>query len=669
MSRKKIELLAPVGSIESFHAALDAGADAVYLGFGDFNARMRSQNFKAETLAYLIPYAQSLGKKVYITMNTLIKDGEMPIFINSVNIIKQLKPDAIIVQDLGMAALLREYFPNIELHGSTQMAIHNSVGFEAAKKLGITRVVPARELTLQEIRKINNKAELEIELFVHGALCYSVSGNCLASSFLGGSSGNRGRCTQVCRRKFTEGRKSGFYFSPKDFWAIDYLDEYRNIGITSLKIEGRMRSSDYVFGVTSAYRRYLDGEISLDDAKEALTKDFGRDKCSFLLGGEQSTGIVSAAKAGGTGIFAGTVEAATGDDILLSRKGETPLPGDRLRCQPKNGEEGVVVKVESVNDEAGMRRLKVSGDVKLEEEGAVYIISRADSHQKEWRTRRVDLKPRKLEKKKGIPAGKMLASVDRKVFPSKNRNLFIRVDSEEWLTIVSRSRGNSLILSLNEKMAEEIDFTQGKLKRLAPSIILALPPFLSEIKMGFWKKQIARLKKQGIKNWMIPQFGEKELFTKSDNLYADYTVWSINRYTQKMLLENGFKAFSYSPEDDILNLKRTGSDKGLFPVFMRVPLFLSRVKSVVQDGREVKDSRNEKFLSIKRDDLSNLISEQALGLTHRVDKLMGYGIENFIVDFSWYEPSQALYNEVIFGYEKKKRIEGSSLFNHKGGLK
>ena len=669
MSRKEIEVLAPAGTIESFHAAIEAGADAIYLGFGDFNARMRSQNFKVETLAFLIPYAQSLGKKVYITMNTLIKDGEMPSFINSMNVLKQLKPNAVIVQDLGMAALIRKFYPNVELHGSTQMAIHNTLGFEAAKELGITRVVPARELTLQEIRKINNKTDLEMELFVHGALCYSVSGNCLASSFLGGASGNRGKCTQVCRRKFSDGNKSGFYFSAKDFWAIDYVDEYRNIGITSLKIEGRMRSSEYVFGVTNAYRKYLDGDISLEDAKELLSKDFGRDKCNFLVNGLDSTGVVSAGKPAGTGIYAGKVEIASGNDILIDGKGATVIPGDRVRFQSRSGDDGESTSVKEVILESSMVRLIVTDGSLFEEDGSLFIISRPDSRQKEWRTKRVTLKPRDVKAKKGIPAGKMMADIDRKQTPATKAKLFVRVDTIKWLDIIKSSKENKVILNIFEDSVSDIDFTVGKLKRFASTIILALPPFISETKLGFWKKEVERLRKQGISNWMIPQFGEKNMFGKNDTIYADYTVWSINRYTQKMILDNGFKAFSYSPEDDILNLKRTGSDKGLFTLFMRVPLFLSRVKSVVQDGHEVRDSRKAEFLSINRGGLSNLISKQPLGLTHRQGKLMELGISNFVIDFSWYEPDRALYTEIMYAYEKKKRVEGSSLFNHKGGLK
>ncbi len=671
MARKKMELLAPAGTIEAFHAAIDGGADAIYCGFGDFNARGRAKNFTAQTLAHLIPHAQSLGVKVYVTMNTIIKDGELPKFVECANALKQLKPDAVIVQDLGIAALFKRYYPNIELHASTQMAVHNTAGFEAAKKLGVSRVVPARELTLQEIRKINNKTNLEIELFIHGALCYSLSGNCLASSFIGGSSGNRGKCTQVCRRRFsTEGTKSGFYFSPKDFWAIDFIDEYKNIGIDSLKIEGRMRSPEYAFTTTSAYRKLIDNEISVDDAKSMLVEDYGRPKCSFLLKGENSTGIVSAGVPAGTGLLAGKVMGVLQNTVTIDGKGECPDIGDRVRFQSTSGDEGITTKVEDVfTDESDMVVLTVTDNTGFDAEGSLFIISRKNSMLSKWKKTKVDVEPRRLKRGKGVPTGRVMAALDHPKKERKKPFLYVRVDSLEWLKMAMNTKNAKIILSLSESFVEDFNIDSGDFKRISGNIILAIPSFIPEVKLAFWKEQIKRLKQQGQTHWMIGQFGEKELFTSNDTLYADYPIWTINRMTQKMLNENGVEYFSYSPEDDIMNLKRTGSDNGLCPVYMRIPLFTSRVNSVIRDHHSVKDDQNQEFVSIRRDGLDCLISQQPLGLTHRIAKLMEYGINRFVVDFSWSDPDIKLYRTVIDSFNRKQLIHKSSLFNHKGGMK
>lgn len=666
MSKRDIELLAPAGSIETFHAAIDAGADAIYLGFGDFNARLRNKNFTAKTLSYLIPHAQDLGKKVYVAMNTLVKDGEIPAFVNNCNQVRQLKPDAVIVQDLGMAAMMKRYFPQIELHGSTQMAIHNTAGLKAAEELGVTRVVPARELTLREIYKLKNKTKLEMELFIHGALCYSVSGNCLASSFIGGASGNRGKCTQVCRRKFSEGHRSGFYFSPKDFQALDFIEQYRTIGITSLKIEGRMKSSSYIYNVTSAYRDYLDGNADYAETVERLKFDYGRDKCTFMLNGEESVGVVSAGKVPGTGLFAGNIISRMGQEFIVEKGTFEMSVGDRVRFQPEDGKEGWPCKVQSVSIEAGMARVGLSNMENKNSNGSLFIISRDSKQAKRWKKASVTVPPRKLGKNIAVTGGKVMSALDHEISKHKDR-LFLRFDHPDWFKVMTKKRDARIILNLHEEWVESFSFAQHK-KNIGNNAIMALPLFIPEGKLGFWKEVVTRLKKEGVSNWMVGQFGLKTLFGKSDTLYADYTVWAMNRYTEKMLLESGYSYFSYSPEDDILNLKRIGSDRGLMPVYMRIPLFISRINSPIQNGRVVMDDENGKYFADKKDGLANLISDEPLSLIHRTKKLNELGICNFVIDLSYYKPDAKMFRTLMIHWDRKERVPGS-LFNHKRGLK
>ncbi|MDE5602037.1 MAG: U32 family peptidase [Clostridia bacterium] len=268
-----LELLAPVGDMSCFDAAINCGADAVYLGLSDFNARRKAENFTADSLRSCVRKAHFYGVKVYITVNTLVKDSEISSLLSTVRAAVEAKADAFIVQDLGVATLLKRAFPNIVLHASTQLGVHNLYGALQAEKFGFTRVVLSRETKLADIREIRRNTNLEIEYFVQGALCVAFSGNCYLSAAERGASGNRGLCRQLCRLPYTakiDGyTKSGYMLSARDLCLADSLRELKDAGVTSFKIEGRMRREGYVARAVSVYRGLLDGLES--GAK--LTKD------------------------------------------------------------------------------------------------------------------------------------------------------------------------------------------------------------------------------------------------------------------------------------------------------------------------------------------------------------------------------------------------------------
>ncbi|TYQ16810.1 UNVERIFIED_CONTAM: putative protease [Acetivibrio alkalicellulosi] len=254
---KNVELLSPCGHWESFLAAVENGADAVYLGGKDFSARQFASNFDNEILKQAIKYAHLRSVNVYLTMNTLISDDELKSALNFLNEAYCLGIDGVIVQDIGLAKEISRFFPNLPLHGSTQMTIYNLEGVKALEEMGFKRVVLARELTLEEINYITVNTSIETEVFVHGALCISYSGQCLLSSIIGGRSGNRGKCAQPCRLLYQLGNKKSYYLSPKDLCTINILDEIVNTGVKSLKIEGRMKGAEYVAVVVKIYRKYL----------------------------------------------------------------------------------------------------------------------------------------------------------------------------------------------------------------------------------------------------------------------------------------------------------------------------------------------------------------------------------------------------------------------------
>lgn len=257
--KKHAELLAPAGSYESMTAAVCAGADAVYLGGRLFGARAYADNLDTEHLKQAIDYVHIHGKALYLTVNTLLKEQEL-----AEQLYHYIKPlyeqglDAVIVQDMGVLSLIREYFPDLPIHASTQMSITGANGAGLLKRLGVKRIVTARELSLEEIADIHDRVDIEIESFIHGALCYCYSGQCLFSSIAGGRSGNRGRCAQPCRLPYTCKGRQQYYLSPRDLCTLGLLPELLRAGVYSLKIEGRMKKPEYTAGTVSIYRKYLD---------------------------------------------------------------------------------------------------------------------------------------------------------------------------------------------------------------------------------------------------------------------------------------------------------------------------------------------------------------------------------------------------------------------------
>ena len=261
---RRVELLAPAGNPEGFYGAIAAGADAVYLGGSKFGARAYADNFTGEEIVECIRYAHLFGRKVYLTVNTLLKQAELEQdLLDFIAPLYAAGLDGVIIQDFGVLHLLKNAFPSLELHASTQMTITGKYGAELLKKMGCVRIVPSRELSLSEIIEIKNATGLTLETFVHGAMCYCYSGQCLFSSILGGRSGNRGRCAQPCRLPYrvksqSKETKECYPLSLKDLCTIEHLPELIEAGIDSFKIEGRMKKAEYTAGVTALYRKYID---------------------------------------------------------------------------------------------------------------------------------------------------------------------------------------------------------------------------------------------------------------------------------------------------------------------------------------------------------------------------------------------------------------------------
>lgn len=346
---RKPELLAPAGTIDVGLTAIDAGADAIYAGLPRFNARERGQNCTLEDLSKLRAYTRRHNRKLYVTLNTLIKSSELADVAELLTALLAIRPDAVIVQDLGVAHLIRTTFPELTLHASTQMGIHNSAGVRMAAALGFSRVILERQVTYTEIDAIRRNTNIELEVFIHGALCCGRSGACLFSSWMGGWSGNRGRCKQPCRRRYFSDNGNGFFFSPKDLYTLADLPRLSNMGLTSLKIEGRLRRSDAIGRTVEAYRLMLDTPPEeqprqLPNAKRILANALGRKWTPPFRTTSDFHGVIQHRTMGTSGRLIGTVSQADTHGFQATLTA-TLRQGDTIRIQPLSGEEGPALTV------------------------------------------------------------------------------------------------------------------------------------------------------------------------------------------------------------------------------------------------------------------------------------------------------------------------------------
>ena len=384
----KIELLAPAGNWEALLAALAGGADAVYLGAKTFSARQYASNFDLERLRQAAELLHLHRKKMYVTVNTLISDAEIPKALELLGHIYNAGIDGVIIQDLGLIRLARQHLPELELHASTQMTVHNAAGALFLKKLGIKRIVLARELTKAEVQAIKEESGLEVEVFVHGALCVCYSGQCLMSSMIGGRSGNRGRCAQPCRLEYQLFKgdeavktKGSFLLSPKDLALAELIPDLYQAGVTSLKIEGRMKRPEYVYTVVKTYRQLLDryiegrGEYRVEPAEiRRLSETFNRGFTTGYFGGGRNREIISVTRPNNRGAFLGRISDVNQRTGRIKLRLDTDLEcGDLVEVWVSKGGR-ISVTIDSLSDQSGnkLQGAKLGDTVTFKIEGKAY---------------------------------------------------------------------------------------------------------------------------------------------------------------------------------------------------------------------------------------------------------------------------------------------------------
>ena len=607
-----MELLAPAGTIENFHAALEAGADAVYVGAPGFNARNLARDLRLEEIGAMIRFCRDHGKKLYVAANSLVLERELPLVAETLAQLEFLMPDALIVQDLGLIRLIRRYFPHLRLHASTLMTAHNSLAVSALAGLGCERVVLARELTLREIAAIRAGAEVELEVFIHGAMCFSYSGLCLFSSFLGGKSGLRGRCVQPCRRAYTlagkgksgAGGKGGSYlFSMNDLSGLEAVPALREMGITALKIEGRLRSAHYVHAVVGAYRMVLDAPSAETDAAIAgaaarVRQAMSRKVTPGYFFSPQPQDAITPHHSGNIGLhlgraekFAATVEGcwctvALKEDLAVGDRLRLHLEpsGERLAftvkelylgrqaveaaktatlvrialpasCPAQAGQHLELYKVDTAGGgTAAPPRLAVA-EVKSALAGyrpkVVRRIRdigrqvwdhdqpRGDDRRGRGDGRMHDVPPPAARRNRGMAAGRTALE------------WWLRTDSVKILQARLPFAPDRFLLSFDKGLVSQAGQIRRLLGNRARDVIWGLPPVIQEQELARVHKQIGTLLRSGYKSFQISHIGQLDFFAgERVHLHGDYTLNLLNSQAVSAVATAGLESVQLCIEGD-----------------------------------------------------------------------------------------------------------------------
>ncbi len=702
----KIEILAPVGTAETFQAALDGGADVVYVGAPGFNARNPVKELRMEEIGAMIAHCHSLGKKLYIAANSLILERELQAVIESLALFQELQPDALIVQDLGLLHLIKQYFPNLRVHGSTLMTVHNSDGVRFLGDQGCDRVVLARELTLKEIETIAGRAGgTELEVFIHGAMCFSYSGLCLFSSYLGGKSSLRGRCVQPCRRGYSSsgrggkgkakgGEQSKYLFSMNDLTGLEVIPTLKELGISSLKIEGRLRSPHYVKSVVEAYRLMVDADASSHDSaliqgQKLVDKAMSRKTSSGYFFTPQPAEAITPFHSGNMGIHLGrfsTVKTVGGQSTCkFTIKGEMEV-GDRLRLHVEPSGERTAFRLKTLFV-TGQEQAKanIGSKVSIELPSAfsfspgsrveVYRVDGAFLPSQAGNVLKLKDAREKLQNSKKHVFGYVNQIVDSvcgseletveepsvkkgvKRF-SKHRVIKKKVGIEWWLKTdsvkilfskISFTPDRYLVTFEKQMLSQvgQIKKTLGKRSRL---VTWVLPPLIMENDLVRVRKQIRILLRTGFRSFQIGHVSQVKLFEgEKVHLFGDYTLNVINSQAVAQLQNLGLDSAQTGIELDKKSLGELlaacgshGRMKG-GPGWRKIPLglyaygapplYTSRIASKhFPYEQQIQSPRKEPYIIRKKDGYTQTFPEKPFSLLPYIDEIKEAGIGYIVVD-------------------------------------
>ena len=725
-----MELLAPAGSFAAFEAAIEEGADAVYVGAPELNARALARDFSYAEIQTMVGLAHRNNVRLYIAMNSLVKENELAKAVEGLANFEAMQPDALIVQDMGLVKLARQHFPGLRLHASTLMSVHNSPAVAELVRMGLKRVVLARELTLQEIRSIFRETGAELEVFVHGAMCFSFSGLCLFSSLHGGKSSLRGQCVQPCRRRYAwqkkqvrtgpggaSGKGGGYLFSMNDLCGIDLLPRLKQAGVASLKIEGRMKSAEYVRKTVRAYRLLLGGYARseepeqglLDEARQLLDEAMGRKRSTGFFMDRNPKEAVSPHFSGNIGIMAGRVlkidmvslGASRARSVLTVQLREEIRTGDRLRLHDEQSGERVSFTLRSLR--AGNRTVQrgVAGQhVTITVEQALVQGKRKSfrgnlfkvdvgSHRREEQEagRRLAGSKGKGPQPDRRKVERILREIDGAAqATAKASSIVRRSDSKGcqwWVRIRSlqdmRGRlpvtADRYVLPMTGENIAQLAKIPEKSRQRLTTIVWSLPPVIAEDEIPWYTAAIAALNNRNFSDFQLGHWTQRKLFEEyvatpaGVKLYGSYTFNILNSMALLFMHELGFTAVQFSIETDRQNLARAignvqhspgwtqgggdGGRVGLY-VFGRPALFTARLDDRRYEyGRRFVSPKGETFVLERKEGLTYARSVIPFSLLAWRKELAAMGIDYLVVDLSE-------------GNMKKNTAEFISFFTRRG---
>ena len=705
------ELLAPAGNIEALDAAIGEGADAVYMGLKSFNARLRSSNFAWNQFEAAVQAVHRQHKKIYVTVNTVIEERETERLYRFLEYLNRVKPDGLIVQDFGIVRMCQEFFPELELHASTQMNIASSKAANLMGKEGFKRVVLARELGLEEIQKIKAKSNIELEVFVHGALCVCESGLCLFSSYLGGKSANRGMCAQACRRlykaEYDDGVDEGYYFSPSDLQLIDKIPDLVQAGVESFKIEGRMKSAEYVGSVTAAYRYLLDNwesdkKGSIANAKRMLATDFARSKTRYWYDFKTpetiADTVLNPKQAGGTGIYLGVIdrikhfendEGKSVPFISLAGGSYDPDEGDSLRFHKKDDTGRESYKVRTViTDENGRTWIDFPRGFKVGD--TVYLLQT-----KSMSKRYPRVLPRDLSTFRRQPGGMELpildlTNIDKKKLDYFPEGVYVQVSTVSDLFAIQAENPVRVILELNSETKTSILEKNETLPFSKRQIIFSLDPFCPEEIEGGLENTISALIELGFKTWIVnnpahisilknlssslaSDSGTQNSSASKINMIAGPYLYTFNRWAASWLENQNIDVFVSPYENSRQNIEAVFEQnmrhRILLPVFAYPALFRMRFQLPENyDFLFFTDKEEDTFKALSTKDGSFVLPEKPFSILDKAQFLRSAGFSHFLIDFSKTKVTKSTMKNIMKSFYKGDVLNDISRFNWKDGF-
>lgn len=663
MVKQKPELLAPVGNVESFYAALNAGADAVFMGLQEFNARGRASNFTRPLLHLAVRKAHEKNVKVYVTLNVLIKNREIDQLIDVLAFLDAVKVNGVIIQDWGTYYIAKKFFPRLVLHASTQMGNHNSAGVNFGASKGIVRTVLARELTMPELEAITRQSKAELEVFIHGALCYSFSGMCLFSSYSGGQGANRGICKQSCRRIYQDGGEQHALFSLKDNQQIENLQKLMELGIRSVKIEGRMKSADYVFQVCKAYRMALDNPANAALAAQMLELDMGREKTAWFLGGNVSDGITDDPS---IGIHIGQIT-EVGRKAISFSSSEKLEEGYRVRIRNVNDDEQLYVKIENLSQNGTVYQVPAELFGKVAKGDDVLLVrvktqsfsSRLGNVNSLPELKRMPIKKQEIRKVLQIEGGK----------PQKPM-LLVRIGSPEWLPKLRFDDYDCVILSYKRSDWEKFNPNSFVHQQNRQKIRIELPKFISEKHLDFYRNLTVKLFTSGFNHFFISHLSQKILLPQGAKVSCNENVYVLNDASARLLHEEKVVEFTYPLENDLDNLLSMSNKQGIVPLYFYPELFYSRMPvKINQESSLFADETNKKFRISIKDGITIVHPSIPVALFHYRTQLEKNGFNRFLIDYSGEIMTANVVKRILKKFLDTEAVQPSTNFNFKLGLK